>query len=121
MALLDPTRTSLQSRVLHWTGCILGTLLVLLCLAFAIGVGWPPFNIGVALLVATGIGFLLSWWHGLTGGVLSLLAIASFYVWNFTQSGTFPSGWVFPLCFVPGILQSLACFVDSLRFSRARL
>jgi hypothetical protein len=30
------------------------------------------------------------------------------YAWNFAEAGNFPGGWVFPLCFVPGVLNMLA-------------
>lgn len=96
---------SRASENLHWVGCIAGTLLVFFFVAFAVGMGLPPLNVGsVALVVMIG-GFLLAWRHDWLGGVLSLLGIGSFYVWNFTAAGNLPSGWVFPLCFIPGTLQ----------------
>jgi hypothetical protein len=40
--------------------------------------------------------------------VTSLVGIAGFYALNYAESGAFPSGWAFPLCFVPGVLAVVA-------------
>jgi hypothetical protein len=99
------------SRYLHLLGCLLGTALIVLFVAFALGAGPPPFGTGSAALLAMLTGFLLAWWYGVYGGIVSLIGIAAFYVWNFAASGHFPGGWVYSLCFLPGALQLTAWFV----------
>ena len=99
------------SRHLHLLGCLLGTAIVVLFIAFALGAGPPPFGTGSAALLAMLAGFLLAWWHGVFGGIVSLAGIVAFYAWNFAASGNFPGGWVFPLCFLPGAFQLTAWFV----------
>ena len=39
------------------------------------------------------------------GSVLNLLGIGAVYVTDFGLSGRFPTGWVFPLFFVPGVFE----------------
>jgi hypothetical protein len=100
--------------IIHWIACLLGTGLTLLLLAFAVGEGPPPTNAGSAALLIMLVGFLFAWWHGMIGGVISLVGISCFYMWNLAEAGKFPGGLVFPLCFVPGILLVFAWL--SLRF-----
>ena len=101
-----------SSRIAHLIGCVLGTVLLLLYVGFAIGGGPPPLSLGsVALAVMFG-GFILAWWSGVAGGALSLVGTGGFYAWNFANSGVFPGGWVFPLCFFPGVLQLVAWLLD---------
>ena len=101
----DSGRVPVIGRIMHWAACLLGTGLVLLFLAFAIGEGPPPIDTGMLALLIMLAGFLLAWWHGLVGGIISLVGIGCFYIWNFAEGGRFPAGWVFPLCFVPGVLM----------------
>lgn len=91
-------------NILKWNGRILGTGLVLLFLLFFVGEGPPPMDIEFVALATMLAGFVLAWWNGLYGGLLSLLGIAAFYALNYAAAGRFPGGWVFPLCFVPGTL-----------------
>ena len=98
------------SRYLHLLGCLLGTAAHRTIHRFCVGAGPPPFGTGSAALLAMLAGFLLAWWHGVYGGMVSLAGIVAFYVWNFAASGSFPGGWVFPLCFLPGMLQLSAWF-----------
>ena len=99
---------SIAPRVVHWAGCLLGTALLLLFAAFAIGEGPPPLNWQAASLAVMLVGFLLAWWRDLVGGVVSLAGIAAFYGLEFAASGHAPGGWLFPLCFVPGVLGVVA-------------
>ena len=112
-------RVSVLARIIHYAACVLATGLVLLFLAFAIGEGPPPIGVGSAALLVMLVGFLLTWHHGLLGGVVSLMGISFFYMWNFADVGRFPGGWVFPLCFVPGVLLVLAWL--PLRFGYVRM
>ena len=100
-----------SARVAHWAGCLLGTAVVLLFVVFAVGEGPPPLgamNASFAAVAIMLVGFLLAWWHDLAGGVVSLAGIAAFYALEFAANGHAPSGWFFPLCFVPGVLNVLA-------------
>lgn len=97
--------------VLHWIACLSGTALVLLFVVFVIG-NQPPLSLLLdpqmwALLVTVG-GYLYIWHSNLVGGVLSLAGTAAFFLMNFEKAGNFPSGWVFPLCFIPGALAIAA-------------
>lgn len=57
----------------------------------------------VSLLVA-GAGMLVLWRYESVGGFLVLAGMSAFYASQFLASGKLPAGWVFPLCFVPGVL-----------------
>lgn len=105
------------AKVFHWAGCIAGTGLVLLFAGFIVGEGPPPLNVGWIALSIMLVGFLLGWWNDLAGGLVSLLGISTFYLWNFAQAGGFPGGPVFPLCFIPGVLY----LVSWLKRCRPRL
>ena len=102
-----------SSRIAHLIGCVLGTVLLLLYVTFAIGGGPPPLSVGSVALAIMFAGFILAWWHGALGGALSLVGIGGFYAWNFANAGAFPGGWVLPLCFLPGVLQLVAWLLDA--------
>ena len=108
MSTVDARTLSQSYRIVHLTGCVLGTVLILLYTAFAIGAGPPPLNAGTVALIVLAGGFVLAWWSDVLGGLLSLVGIAGFYAWNLADAGRFPGGWVFPLCFLPGVLQVVA-------------
>ena len=98
---------SLAVRVTHWAECIAGTALIVLFAVFAIGLGLPPLggmNASFLAIAVMLIGFALTWWHDLAGAVVSLVGISAFYALEFAANGHAPSGWLFPLCFVPGVL-----------------
>lgn len=102
------TSTHRSSRIAHLIGCVLGTALLVLYFTFAVGAGPPPLSLGSAALSIMLAGFIIAWWDDVLGGVLSLVGIGGFYAWNFATVGAFPGGWVFPLCFLPGVLQIVA-------------
>ena len=109
-------------RAAHWAGCIVGTALILLFVVFALGLGVPPLgemNAGFIALALMLTGFALMWWHDLAGAVLSLLGIGLFYGLEFVANGHAPGGWVFPLCFAPGVLGVIAWIVRHFSASRA--
>ena len=117
MSTVAAKHESLAVRATRWTGCITGTALILLFVVFALGLGLPPLGNLNASFLAIGVmlvGFALMWWHDLAGGILSLVGIGLFYVLEFAANGHAPGGWVFPLCFVPGVLGimswTLRCF-----------
>ncbi len=62
----------------------------------------------VALFVSLA-GLVLGWRHEGLGGALSVAGMLAFYMLNYTASGRWPGGFVFPLLFVPGLLF-LACW-----------
>jgi hypothetical protein len=98
-------------RTMQWVAGVLGTAIVLLFVVFAIGERAPAVLLlrpqTWALLVML-TGFILLWWNGLAGGVISLCGITAFYLLNYLEDGGFPGGWVFPLCFLPGVLAVMA-------------
>jgi hypothetical protein len=97
-----------SSRITHLIGCVLGIVLLLLYVTFAVGVGPPPLSLGSVALTIMFAGFIVAWWRDMLGGVLSLVGIGAFYGWNLANAGAFPGGWVFPLCFLPGVLEVIA-------------
>jgi hypothetical protein len=110
-AFMFTTHASDQSQiyhVAHWTGCLFGAALLLIFVAFAIGAGPPPANFGSAALIIMCAGFLVAFRHDLLGGVMSLIGVVAFYLWNLAGTGYFPGGWVFPFYFVPGLIQLFA-------------
>lgn len=50
------------------------------------------------------LGLLAGMRYPVIGGVVSLLSLAAFYAWNFSQSGQLPSGPFFLLLTFPGLL-----------------
>jgi hypothetical protein len=113
MSTADARTMSQSYRIVHLTGCVLGTVLIALSVVFAIGAGPPPLNAGMIALIIVAGGFVLAWRSDVLGGLISLVGIASFYVWNLAGTGDFPGGWVFPLCFLPGALQIIAWILRS--------
>lgn len=97
--------------VLHWIACVTGTALVLLIAAFVIGDPPPPVLLldpQVWALLVMVAGFLVTWRNDLVGGVMGIAGAAMFYLMNFEKAGNFPGGWVFPLCFIPGVLAVIS-------------
>ena len=101
--------------VARWIARIVGLFIVGLVLLLAIGEGFNPMKLtgtelamSSCLFVAL-IGMAVLWkWEGI-GGALVVGGMMAFYGLNFAASGRFPGGWVFPLCFLPGIL-ALVCW-----------
>jgi len=95
--------------VTRWTARILGTLLFGLLLLFLIGEGMPPIDFSATgamsiVLLTAWLGLAVLWrWEGI-GGLMVVGGMVAFYALNFAGSGRFPSGWVFPLLSLPGIL-----------------
>ena len=100
---------------IRWISRSLGVLLVGLFLLFLGGQGFNPLRLnGTEIALFSGVlvalsGMLLVWRQELLGGVLVIAGMTAFYVTNFVASGQWPGGWVFPLCFLPGIL-ALVCW-----------
>jgi hypothetical protein len=100
-------------NVAYWTNllaCVLATSLFALFLGF--GVAQASLALFLepqtyALLLALA-GMVMILWNNLLGGGLTLVGMAFFYGLNFMQAGQLPSGWVFPLCFLTGIVALVA-------------
>jgi hypothetical protein len=110
MSTVRSHRVVTASRICHWLGCLLGTAIAFLFLAFAVGGKEEPPPVSPATL-ALGVmlfGYLLAWWRDWLGAFVSLAGFIGFYAWCFFTSGQLPAGPVFPLCFVPGMLCLLA-------------
>jgi hypothetical protein len=113
MSTAESERVFTASRIFHWLGCLLGTAIAFLFLAFAFGGKEEPPPVSSAT-VALGVmisGYLLAWWSDWLGGFVSLAAIVGFYAWTYLNSGVLLGGPVFPLCFVPGALCLLATWM----------
>ena len=95
---------------LRWLARTLGGLMVAVLAVFAAGEGLHPLLMShtemlmlVALFVALA-GLVLGWRHEGLGGALSVAGMLAFYTLNYTASGKWPGGFVFPFLFVPGLL-----------------
>jgi len=97
-------------NAVRWSARVLGSLVVVLFAVFAIGQGVNPAKVGgaeiaqFAMLLVALSGMLVVWRRELLGGVMVVAGMLAFYLINFAASGNWPGGWVFPLCFVPGVL-----------------
>jgi hypothetical protein len=97
--------------IIRWSARIISVLLFGLAMLFLFGEGMPnifklkptEMYMFFALFVLLA-GLLAGWKCELTGGLLSTGGVLAFYIINFIGSGRFPSDWVFPLFFIPGIL-----------------
>ncbi len=99
----------------RWVARMTGLLIAMLVLGIAVGHGvnlqaFAGIELAMlAALAAAVAGMLLLWkWEG-SGGLLVLAGTVAFYALNLAAAGKFPGGWVFPLCFVPGVL-GLVCW-----------
>lgn len=50
----------------------------------------------------------------LAGVILNVGGVAAFYLLNLKFSGRLPGGWVFPLMFVPGVIESVCRMAEPL-------
>jgi hypothetical protein len=94
----------------HVSACVLGTLLLVLFAIFAVAQASPGLLLELqawALALALA-GLITIWWNDLLGGGLTVCGLVLFYGLNLFQSGQLPGGWVFPLCFLPGLLALVA-------------
>jgi hypothetical protein len=95
------------TSLIHWLACVLGTLIIMLFFIFAIAQE-PPFelllNPQAWMLSLVICGFVIVWWNDILGGAVSVAGIVLFYFLNILEAGIPPSGWVFPLCFLNGLL-----------------
>ena len=110
------------AQVAHWAGCLLASAVVLLFVVFAIGEGFPPLAALNASFAAVGVmlsGFLLVWWKDWLGGVISLVGLAWFQAIEIAVNGQ-PSGGLFPLLIVPGVLALLAGLMRGIAKSATR-
>ena len=98
--------------MLRWTARLVGAFLAGLVALLMVGEGINPiqmagrfeFAMTVAFVTAL-VGMLVLWkWEGIGGGLV-VAGMFTFYGINLAASGRLPGGWVFPLCFVPGVLS----------------
>lgn len=98
----------------RWIARILGLLIVGLVVVIMIGEGFNPTKLSGGELVMSAAfltaltGMVVLWrWEGI-GGALVIGGMLAFYGLNFAASGRLPGGWVFPLCYLPGIFALLS-------------
>ena len=100
---------------LRWMARGIGVCMVGFFVVFVAGEGLHPSLLSrsevlmsVALFVALA-GVVIAWRHEGLGGAMSVAGMLAFYLLNFTATGRWPGGFIFPLMFVPGLLF-LACW-----------
>lgn len=100
--------------VFRWLARITGLLIVGFISMFLIGEGFNPRDllpIELAIagsLFAAMLGMLLLWKWEAWGGLMVVFGMTAFYLLNFLAMASFPSGWVLPVCFAPGVLSILS-------------
>lgn len=106
----------------RWAARLVAGFLLGLMLLLLVGEGPPavwrlPPNVQLlfAAQLVTLVGLVVLWFWELPGGLLTLGGIIAFYAINYLGTGRFPSGWVFPLFYVPGILSLTAWMLSRRR------
>lgn len=98
----------------HWAGLAVGNGLLLMVIIFILGEGFPRISFTWTEIFAWGslllafAGILAGWKWDKLAGWLILAGIFIFYINNYLSVGKFPSGWVFPLFFLAGLLHLAA-------------
>jgi len=115
-----PVRSQL---ILRWSARASSALVLGFLGAFLVGVGLDTSLmrtldwILMVLLALMGVGLVLAWrWEG-WGGALALVALGSFFLTEWSSSGSWPTGWAFPSLALPGVLF-IAARVVGARASR---
>jgi hypothetical protein len=94
--------------ILRWSARILSLCSLLLVILMATdGPQWPNGREAVALLlfpILVEAGFIVAWKWEMLGGLISLGALAAFYVWMFGSVGRAPTGPYFALFTFPAVL-----------------
>ena len=102
--------------MLKWIARLTALLLALIILVIFIGElaseEFQGFSLRESLMMlaffTVWLGYLIGWKLERPGGVMILAGIAAFYLLDYLFSGSFPSGPVFPLMGIPGILYILS-------------
>lgn len=104
---------------LRWSARLLAGILVGLVLVIFIGEGGfdplklrPIEALQMALFLSTCLGMVIAWRWPLSGGAISTIGILLFFAIEFALAGRFPSGPIFHLMLVPGILFLLSAFLQ---------
>jgi len=102
---------------LTWVARVLGTLLVLMVVAFAIGEGLPPvFRMrGTEALQMAGFGLMLAgllaaWKWPLAGGIVTVAGFAAFQAAEVTANHRLATAWPFALFLAAGFLHILSAW-----------
>lgn len=76
----------------------------------------PPGERAMFFWFATAmIGFAVLWKWDLAGAAISIAGGLGFYLTELALSGRFPSGWVLPMFFAPGMLVLLGRWLETRR------
>lgn len=69
--------------------------------------------IGLALWpIGVTIGLVIAWFRTGTGGIIAIVSLMAFYVWNFLERGKLPGGPYFVLVAAPGFLFILSALLS---------
>ena len=107
------TYSDRMSLLLTWLARLSSVAVALFIGAFVVGemvngVGKPPSAsewLGLAFFpVGLLFGLAIGWWKELPGGLITMLSLAGFYIWNYSRSGSWPSGPWIPLLSAPGLV-----------------
>lgn len=88
----------------RWVGRMLASAVFVTVMFFAMGEGLLPVNLLTLATFTILAGCVFAWFSDRYGGLIILTGIVFFYTISYAMSNRLPSGYVFPLVFVPGVL-----------------
>jgi hypothetical protein len=56
-------------------------------------------------------GFMVAWWRERTGGLITVVSLAFFYIWIFCRDGSTPGSPYFLLFALPGLVHLLSDYI----------
>lgn len=104
MSAQPPRKRDVYATAVRWIARLLSVGLLVLFAVFIIGEGPPPLSRMTLLWGMIVVGLCLAWYSDLLGAVVILVSTLAFYTLNYSESGRFPGGWVFPLLYLTGVL-----------------
>jgi hypothetical protein len=110
----------------RWTARVLATLLVGLVLVILVGEGFNPFKLKpveatqMTFFLAACTGLVVAWRWPLIGGTMATGGMILFFADEFAATARFPTGLVFYLMLLPGILFLLSGILRRGTWSRRK-
>lgn len=109
------------TRIIRWTARIwaslMAAMIAVIFIGYAVDEGIGPFfnialreSLMMVAFVTTWFGLILGWKWERLGGILIICGMATFYIFDFAFSGSFPTGPFFLLIAFPGVLYILSSF-----------